>query len=139
MQKYLLDTNILSALIKQPQSVLAQKVTHLEHEICTSVIVACELRYGVEKKGSPLLAMKVESLLNEIPVFPLEYEAVSQHYATLRVFLEKQGLVIGANDMLIAAHTLALDATLITANIGEFKRIPHLRVENWLEIEQINS
>jgi tRNA(fMet)-specific endonuclease VapC len=139
MQKYLLDTNILSALIKQPQSALAQKVAHLEHEICTSVIVACELRYGVEKKGSPLLAIKVESLLNEIPVLPLEYETVSQHYATLRVFLEKQGLVIGANDMLIAAHTLALDATLITANIREFKRVPQLRVENWLEIEQINS
>ena len=103
------------------------------------MIVACELRYGVEKKGSPLLAIKVESLLNEIPVFPLEYETVSQHYATLRVFLEKQGLVIGANDMLIAAHTLALDATLITANIREFKRVPQLRVENWLEIEQINS
>jgi len=133
MRKYLLDTNILSALIKQPQSTLAQKIISLEHTIYTSIIVACELRYGVEKKGSPVLAAKVEALLNEIKILPLDYEMVGYHYAKLRVYLEKQGMIIGANDMLIAAHTLALDMTLITANVGEFKRLPQLHVENWLE------
>lgn len=134
MRKYLLDTNILSHLIKQPQSVLARKVSEFERGVlCTSIIVACELRYGVDKKSSPMLAAKVELLLNEIDVLPLEYSAVSDYYANLRVLLEKQGQVIGGNDMLIAAHALALDVTLVTANMGEFKRISGLQVENWLE------
>jgi len=134
MLRYLLDTNILSHLIKQPQSPLAKKLLELERNVCcTSIVVACELRYGVEKKGSAQLAARVELLLNQIDVLPLEYAAVSDHYAVLRVFLEKQGQVIGSNDMLIAAHALALDVTLVTANICEFKRVPSLRVENWLE------
>jgi len=135
MRLYLLDTNILSQMIKQPQSATAEKIANLErHEFCTSVIVACELRYGVEKKGSAQLAARVELLLNEIDILPLEYESVNPHYASLRVFLERQGQVIGGNDMLIAAHALALNVTLITANVGEFQRIPNLRVENWLEL-----
>lgn len=130
MREYLLDTNILSHLIKQPQSALAQKVSALESNIfCTSIIVACELRYGVEKKASAKLAAKVELLLNEIDVLSLEYSLVSDHYAAVRVFLERQGQVIGGNDMLIAAHALALNVTLVTANVGEFKRISNLRVE----------
>ncbi|MFZ2451376.1 MAG: PIN domain-containing protein [Methylovulum miyakonense] len=80
MRRYLLDTNILSQIIKQPQSAIAEKIANLERgEFCTSVIVACELRYGVEKKGSAQLAARVELLLNEIDVLPLEYERVNQH------------------------------------------------------------
>ena len=123
----------MSHLIKQPQSTLTQKILALEPDsLCTSIIVACELHYGVEKKGSPQLAAKVELLLNEIDILPLEISAI-QHYAALRALLEKQGQVIGSNDMLIAAHALALNVTLVTANIGEFNRVPNLRVENWLE------
>jgi tRNA(fMet)-specific endonuclease VapC len=133
MRQYLLDTNILSHLIKQPQSTLTKKILALEPDsLCTSIIVACELHYGVEKKGSPQLAAKIELLLNEIDILPLEISAI-QHYAALRALLEKQGQVIGSNDMLIAAHALALDVTLVTANIDEFNRVPNLRVENWLE------
>jgi len=135
MRQYLLDTNILSHLIKQPQSTVTQKILALEPDsLCTSIIVACELHYGVEKKGSVQLAAKVELLLNEIDILPLEISAI-QHYAVLRALLEKQGQVIGSNDMLIAAHALALDVTLITANIDEFNRVPNLRVENWLECQ----
>jgi tRNA(fMet)-specific endonuclease VapC len=133
MHRYILDTNILSALIKHPHSVLAQKIGQMPRDtFCTSVIVACELRYGVEKKGSVSLAAKVELFLNGIDILPLEYEAVSQHYAALRVFLERQGQVIGANDMLIAAHALSLEAILVTDNVREFARIPDLKLENWL-------
>ena len=57
---------------------------------------------------------------------------MSQHYAALRVSLERQGQVIGANDMLIAAHALSLEAILVTDNVREFARIPDLRFENWL-------
>jgi len=88
MRRYLLETNILSQIIKQPQSAVVEKVANLERgEFFSSVIVACELRYGVEKKGSAQLTARVELLLNEIDILPLEYESVNQHYASLRVFL----------------------------------------------------
>jgi tRNA(fMet)-specific endonuclease VapC len=133
MRQFLLDTNILSDLIKHPHGVLAQRIASLKRgDFCTSLVVACELRYGVKKKGSVKLAAKVEALLNEVDVLGLDDEAITKHYASLRVFLEKQGQVIGSNDMLIAAHALRLDVTLITANEKEFKRVPNLRVENWL-------
>lgn len=133
MCRYLLDTNILSHLIKQPQSTVAQKVSYLERDVfCTSAIVACELRYGIEKKGSLKLTEKVELLLSQIDVLPLEHPAVSLHYGQLRAFLEKKGQVIGSNDMLIAAHALALDVILVTDNVDEFKRVPQLQIENWL-------
>ena len=132
MYLYLLDTNIISDLIKNPQGDLAKIVSELEpNSFCTSIIVACELSYGVKKKDSIQLAKKVEILLSTLDVLPLDNN-VHEHYANLRNFLEKQGQVIGGNDMLIAAHALALNVTLITANVNEFNRVPDLRVENWL-------
>src|SRR6185437_9063906 len=129
---YLLDTNILSELIKQPSGLLAQRITQLDNDsFCTSIIVACELRYGAFKKNSPHLLEKVELLLANMVIAPLG-DDVDHCYAELRVSLEKQGHPIGANDMLIAAHALALNATLITANEREFLRVPTLSVENWL-------
>lgn len=131
--KYLFDTNILSELIKQPSGPLAKKIIHLDEKVfCTSIIAACELRYGAAKKNSSKLTSKVESLLANIIVMPFEPEA-DYHYAELRVALEKKGKLIGANDMLIAAHALSLNTTFITANEDEFNRIPLLRVENWLK------
>ena len=133
--KYLFDTNILSNLIKQPSGLLAQKIKDLdENSFCTSIIVACELRYGALKKGSKELSTKIELLLANIIVLPLDGE-VDRHYGLIRAALEKQGTPIGANDLLIAAHSLALNTLLITANENEFRRVPGLKVENWL-IEQ---
>jgi tRNA(fMet)-specific endonuclease VapC len=138
MRRYLLDTNILSHVIKQPQSVVAQKVSNLERDVfCTSAIVACELRYGVEKKGSLKLTEKVELLLSQIEVLSLEHPAVSLYYGQLRAFLEQRGQVIGSNDMLIAAHALALDVILVTDNVDEFKRVPQLQIENWLLLNEV--
>ena len=74
----------------------------------------------------------MEAVLGSIEVYPLE-EPADHAYAALRASLEKRGIVIGPNDMLIAAHALALDHTVVTANRREFSRIPGLRVENWLE------
>lgn len=138
MMQYLFDTNILSALIRQPYGPLAKKIISLnEDEFCTSIIVACELRYGEKKKGSPQLTQKVEQLLNTISIIPLGPD-VDFHYTVIRNDLEKKGKIIGANDMLIAAHALALNVILITDNENEFKRIPNLSVENWLEKDLIN-
>ena len=130
--EYLLDTNVISALMKQPQGPLAARISALEpNVVATSIIVACELRYGARRKDSRRLTDQLEKILQSIDVLPLE-ETVDHHYAEIRTSLEQSGKVIGANDMLIAAHALALDATLITGNLREFERVPTLRVENWM-------
>lgn len=129
---YLFDTNILSNLIKNPSGALAQKIVKLDNtSFCTSIIVACELRYGALKKNSKQFTSRVELLLSSIIVKPLS-DDLDHYYAKLRVALEKKGEIISANDMLIAAHALSLDAILITANEREFLRVPGLLVENWL-------
>lgn len=129
---FLLDTNILSNVIKRPAGPAAQKIAEVGPAACsTSVIVACELRYGAAKKAAPRLTERVNVLLQQLAVLPLD-GAIDQHYATLRCELERRGQTIGANDQLIAAHALALDLTLVTHNTREFCRVPNLRVENWL-------
>lgn len=131
--KYLLDTNILSELIKQPNGYAAQKIASLKNtaSCCTSVIVACELRYGVLKKGSPALTAKVDQLLETIEILPFDQNA-EPHYARLRVALEHAGTPIGSNDLLIASQACTLGLTIITGNVKEFSRIPDLTIENWL-------
>ena len=132
VHRYLLDTNILSSLLKQPSGAVASRICSVgEDAICTSIIVACELRYGAAKKDSPTLSGKVEQLLSIVEVLPLDEDADGK-YAQLRAALEKAGTPIGANDYLIAAHALSLELTLVTDNIGEFSRVPGLTMENWL-------
>jgi len=130
---YLLDTNVLSELIKHPGGATARKIADLKCEdaCCTSIIVAGELRYGALKKGSHVLTSKVNKLLKTIPVLPLE-QNIEPHYARLRVSLERAGTSIGSNDLLIAAQACALGLTVVTGNVKEFSRIPDLVVENWL-------
>lgn len=132
-QRYLLDTNILSDLLKHPAGAVAERIATVgEEAVCTSIVVACELRYGATKKGSPALATRVGQLLSAIEVLPLD-EGVDTKYGDIRASLEKAGRTIGANDYLIAAHALATDLTLVTDNVGEFSRVPSLAVENWLD------
>jgi tRNA(fMet)-specific endonuclease VapC len=135
VRRYVLDTNILSDLLKNPAGRVARKIASLSREdrdwLATSIIVAAELRYGAAKSGSPVLADRVEQLLTAIEVLPFE-SGTDRHYGVIRARLEKTGTVIGANDLLIAAHVLAMDAILVTDNVREFKRVEDLRVENWL-------
>lgn len=130
---YLLDTNILSDLVRNPQGVVATQITKAgEETVCTSIIVAAELRYGATKSNSAKLADRVDLILSALEILPLEIPADRQ-YASLRHRLTRQGTPIGPNDLLIAAHALANDLTVITADIGEFSRVPGLKVENWLQ------
>ncbi len=130
--QYLLDTNILSDLVKHPQGQVFQRIAEVgEDSICTSIIVACELRFRSVKSGSSRLMQQLENILAVLPVLPLE-PPVDQHYATIRNHLEQAGTPIGPNDLVIAAHALALDLTLITANTREFERVPALNLDNWL-------
>ena len=130
--QYLLDTNILSDLVRNPQGSIYQTIATIgEDQICTSIIVACELRFGAEKSSSVRLKQQVEVILNALPILPLTCSA-DRHYAEIRSHLEKAGTPIGPNDLLIAAHSIALDLTLVTDNIREFSRVPNLKLENWL-------
>lgn len=132
MTQYLLDTNILSDLVRNPQGVVAERIAAAgEAQVATSVIVAAELRYGAEKKGSNRLSGQLESILSVLPVLPLEPPADIK-YGILRTQLERKGTPIGGNDMLIAAQALALGSVLVTANEREFARVKGLQIENWL-------
>src|ERR1700722_16334332 len=115
-----------------PHGRLAQRVARAgEANVFTSVIVAAELRYGALRKGSPRLLAELEGILNEFEVKGLEPPA-ALHYGRLRTDLEIAGTPIGANDMFLAAHALALDATLVSDNEREFSRVRGLKLENWL-------
>lgn len=130
--RYLLDANILSDLIRNPHGGVAAQIRKVgADQICTSIVAAAELRYGVSKKQSAQLSQKVDHLFRTIPVLPFE-EPADAVYGEMRVKLEKKGRPIGANDMFIAAHALALSYTLVTDNEREFRQVTGLRVENWL-------
>jgi tRNA(fMet)-specific endonuclease VapC len=130
--RYLLDTNIVSDLIRRPQGLVAARIAAVgEANVCTSVIVAAELRYGAVKRGSPALSAQVESVLETIELVPFE-SPMETAYATVRTRLESLGTPIGANDLLIAAQVLTLGHTLVTDNVGEFARVAGLAHENWL-------
>ena len=132
MSGYLLDTNILSDLIRHPDGLVARRVEQVgQKEIFTSIIVAAELRYGCAKKGSSKLLERVQGLLETIPVLPLDMPTDAQ-YGLIRAELEAAGQPIGMNDLLIASHALALGLTLVTDNTSEFSRVRGLKVENWL-------
>ena len=132
---YLLDTNIISALMKDRTGAITANVRAWAQRLpdcrlVTSVVVQYELLFGLARHGTSRLQTAYDIQMNKLPVLPLD-AAVGPHYARLRTQLEKAGTPIGANDTLIAAHALALGATLITAD-AEFSRIPDLALENWL-------
>lgn len=131
--RFLLDTNILSDLVRHPQGAVARHIHEYgEQAICTSIIVACELRFGAAKRQSSRLAAQVEAILAAMDVLPLD-APVDEHYARLRLHLEHMGTPIGPNDMLLAAQALAENATLVSANTSEFNRVPSLICVNWLQ------
>ena len=132
MTRYMLDTNIISDLIRNPQGKAAKRIAKAgENNICTSIIVAAELRYGCAKSGSTRLLKAVEDLLGEIEVLPFDVPA-DVEYGGIRAELEAAGKPIGSNDFLIAAHAYTAGMTIVTANTAEFKRIRGLNVENWV-------
>lgn len=133
MSQYLLDTNILSHLVRDPHGSGARRIAEVgEQKVATSIVCAAELRFGARKKGSARLTAQVEAILGILPVLALEPPA-DAHYAELRADLERRGTPIGGNDMLIAAHALTIGAVLVTDNVREFARVATLKVENWLE------
>jgi tRNA(fMet)-specific endonuclease VapC len=130
--RYLLDTNIISDLVRNPAGRVARRIAEVgEDAVCTSILVSAELRFGAIKRNAPALSVLVDNILSRIPIVPFEAPA-DHHYAVLRTSLEKAGRPAGALDMLIAAHALALGCTVVTHNTREFSGIPNLPIEDWL-------
>lgn len=130
--RYLLDTNTMSDLVRTPQGIVARRIAAVGHaQVCTSIIVAAEMRFGATKKRSAALLSQLETILGSTLVLPLE-PPMDAVYGELRATLEAKGTPIGGNDLLIAAQALALGLTLVTGNVREFTRVDGLTVENWL-------
>lgn len=131
--RYLLDTNIVSVVVKQPACPLAKRIAALRKETyCISIVVASELRYGANRKASAKLTRQVEAVLEGFDIMPLE-EPVDRHYGSIRAELARLSQPIGQNDLFIAAHARALGLILVTNNEREFSRVSGLKVENWLD------
>jgi tRNA(fMet)-specific endonuclease VapC len=130
--RYLLDTNVISDFIRHPRGSVAGRIRRLGPEaVCTSIIVAAELRFGVEKRGSRKLVTRVDEALGGLEILPFAPPADAA-YAVIRAELEKAGRPIAGNDLLIAAHAVSLGCTLVTDNGRDFSRITNLLAENWL-------
>jgi tRNA(fMet)-specific endonuclease VapC len=129
----MLDTNILSDLIRNPMGQVYQRLDEVgPQQICISIITAAELRFGCRKKASVKLTSRVETILQHIEILSFD-EPADAEYARVRARLESKGLPIGPNDLLIAAHCLSVEAILVTANTHEFQRVSELTLQNWLE------
>lgn len=130
--RYLLDTNVVSDLVRRPHGRVAERIREVgESRVCTSIVVAAELRFGAAKKGSERLTTQLEAVLGALEVVLLEAPC-DVAYGRIRAHLERQGQPIGGNDLLIAAQTVTLGCTLVTDNERDFARVPELRCENWL-------
>jgi tRNA(fMet)-specific endonuclease VapC len=132
MPRYMLDTDTCSYIMKRSNDVVLKRLGKVPvNEVCISVITKSELLYGVEL--SPRRQQDETALTSflgyvEVLDFP---DRASAHYAAIRADLKKQGTMIGANDLFIAAHARCLGLTLITNNTREFKRVRNLAIENW--------
>jgi len=132
MIKYMLDTNILIYTIKnRPKKVREAFKQHSEF-LSISTVSLGELFYGAEKSSQPARSLAdIEGLAARLDVVPFDSEAAI-HFGQVRAELEKTGKIIGPYDLMIAGHARSRGLILVTNNLREFKRVPGLRVENWV-------
>lgn len=133
--RYLLDTNICIYVINEkPETVLRRFEQHPVTEFGVSSITHAELQYGVQKsKNRKANQSALDEFLLPLTILPFQGESLIRCYGEIRVSLESEGKTIGPLDMLIAAHALDLDLTIISNNLREFSRIPGLKCENWID------
>ena len=131
--KYMLDTNIIAyAKNNRPESVLKRFMAYLPEDMCVSSITMAELEFGVCNSSRPdQNRLALMTFLARIAIVPFGVEA-AREYGAIRVDLTRKGTLIGANDLLIAAHAKSMGLTLVTNNTREFDRVEGLRVENWV-------
>jgi tRNA(fMet)-specific endonuclease VapC len=129
-RRFLLDTNTASGLIRQRQPLCARAASVPVTSLAISSVTAAELHYGLAKRpAAHALAKLVNEFLRYTDILPWT-DAIAPHYGTLRATLETQGMTVAPLDLMIAAHALAIDATLITADQA-LLRIDNVKVEDW--------
>lgn len=131
--RFLLDTDVFSAIARQISANTQGRLAELPSgSVALSVITCAEIAFGLERHPvSAGLSARIERLQQALPVLPVE-NGVARHYARARAELERRGTPMGPNDLWLAAHGLAEQATVVTANERVFRRVPGLKVENWL-------
>ncbi|MGI8730429.1 MAG: PIN domain-containing protein [Solirubrobacteraceae bacterium] len=131
---YCLDTDVLSAIVRRdpPLHLIRRLARTPATEQCTTAITLGELLYGVQRRGSPALAERVQRLIASAGAVLSFDELAARHYGPLRAELEREGRRIAEPDLRIASIALSRDTTLVTGNVRHFARVPGLRVENWL-------
>jgi len=130
----LLDTNILIYLIKNQPPQVAERVDALDpnDSLAMSFITWGELLHGAEgSQRREATLRQLDQLVRQVPVLYPEGPEICRHYAHQATALKRRGTPIGANDLWIACHALALNATLVSHNVSEFARIEGLRWEDW--------
>ncbi|MFC1886863.1 type II toxin-antitoxin system VapC family toxin [Thermodesulfobacteriota bacterium] len=132
--KYLLDTNICIYIINEkPKDALSKFAQYPVHEFGISSITHVELQYGVQKSKHKVINQDaINEFLLPLTILPFQGAKLAVQYGKIRAFLESRGKTIGPLDMLIAAHALSLDLTIISNNIKEFSRVPNLKCKNWI-------
>lgn len=132
--RFLLDTNICIYIAKKKPVKVLHRFEGLDiGQVGMSTITYGELLYGAHKSQHPKKTLAIlEELAVLIPPVPISSET-GLYYGKIRSALEKDGMPVGNNDLWIAAHALALNVVLVTNNVREFSRIPHLKIENWVE------
>jgi tRNA(fMet)-specific endonuclease VapC len=132
MSRYMLDTDTCSDIMKRSNEALLKRLRKTPvSSVCISVITKSELLYGVEvspRRQQDEAALNAFLRYVEVLDFP---EEAAPHYARIRAALKRRGMVIGANDLFIAAHARSLGLTLVTKNRSKFGRVPSLAIENW--------
>lgn len=131
--KYMLDSNIIAyAKNKRPASVLERITAQQPSDVCISAITMAELEFGILRSSKPAQnRLALLAFLSGIQILPFDSDA-AREYGAIRHSLTKRGTLIGANDMLIAAHAKSRNLILVTNNAREFERVEGLTVENWV-------
>ena len=132
MKRYMLDTDMCSYIIKEHPESVRQRFQKLAMEqLCISVVTYAELIYGVERSSSKRINRPViEDFVRHLDVMSWDNEAANQ-YGVIRAELEAAGTLIGAMDMMIAAHAKSIKAVLVTNNQKHFTKVKGLKIDNW--------
>ena len=133
MTLYMLDTDVCASIMRVPSDPLIRRLheTPLERQSISAVTLA-ELLYGVEVSSKPARnRTALDAFVKHVSVLDWTVGA-AEHYGEIRAHLQKKGQMIGSNDLMIAAHARHARATLVTGNDREFRRVPALKVENWM-------
>ena len=132
MIQYMLDTDICSYIIREKPIKVFERFESLDmDQLCISVVTYAELIYGVEHSSSKKINRSiVDDFVNHLNIMEWDKTA-AEHYGKIRAFLQANGNIIGAMDMMIAAHAVSQKMTLVTNNEKHFNKVPKLNVENW--------